>query len=241
MEVSIIREVISCPNLQFHVTTLLEAVQSHHAAENYSGALEFLARARSECEADLGGKLSRNLQFYFECFEGDLFLSMDDYEEASYHFEVAAEISSTFPIGHPDRALTFILLATVYYYKEQYDEAIAALEEAKSIRETILSPEHIDTALVYHNLAVCSYKKDNPPEAQLYLNKAVDVFVMNLGYTHPRTNLALGNKSIIEISNVTFSDILLPKVRPPKPKEPKKGKKKGKGKGKGKGKKKKKR
>ncbi|KFK24371.1 hypothetical protein AALP_AAs51858U000100, partial [Arabis alpina] len=57
-------------------------------------------------------------------------------------------------IDHPDVAATFINVAMIYQDMGKMDTALRYLQEALKKNERLLGPEHIQTAVCYHALAI---------------------------------------------------------------------------------------
>ena len=101
------------------------------------------------------------LQVYYKCYN----------ESLRY-----ADLLKRLEINHPDRALPFIGLGTVFYNSAEYELGARCFLAAKQIREEYIGPNSADTASCYNNLGCCLIKLHRNLEAFRLLKLSEAIF-----------------------------------------------------------------
>ena len=137
----------------------------------------------------------------------------------------------------PEQALGYAAIGSIFFHLEQYAVALSFYEKALDVREQTLGDLHMDTALLFNNIACCYDMLNRVTEAVESFQKAKDVFTYEYGLAHPRTSTALRNLSRIRHRRLDFAVKFEPRKPTPCPAvlvaaagKKKKGKKGGKGK-----------
>ena len=96
-----------------------------------------------------------------------------DYDKAlEYHLKALEIREKVLGKEHPDTAISYNNIGTVYYIKGDYDNALKYLFKALEIREKKLGPEHPLTRTTYRNIGNVYMKMGNKQEAQKWFDKA---------------------------------------------------------------------
>jgi len=105
----------------------------------------------------------------------------------------------------PSRPHSYAAIGGILFHLEQYTVALNFFDKALAIREETLGDVHMDTALLFNNIACCYDMLDRVTEAVESFQKAKDVFTYEYGLTHPRTTTVLRNLSRIRQRRLDFS------------------------------------
>ena len=76
-------------------------------------------------------------------------ISMGEYLKALSYYEKALEIrQKTLPPNHPDLAISYNNIGSVYDKMGEYSKALSSYEKALEIRQKTLPPNHPDLAIL---------------------------------------------------------------------------------------------
>ena len=92
--------------------------------------------------------------------------------------------------AHPDVTTTFINVAMMYQDVEKIDVALRYLQEALTRTERLLGPQHTQTAVCYHALAIVFHCVGNYKLAIQHERNTYQIFKHNLGEDDRRTRHA---------------------------------------------------
>lgn len=148
-------------------------------------------------------------------------------------YMAALEIKLQFT-NHPDRAFPYMGLGSVMYHIDEPAWALRCFLMARTIRETSLGGDTVDTATVYNNLGCCMFMLERSEEAKAYFQLSNAIMEAELGPNHERTitasrNIGRAERSVFEIRRPEYRPLWKTAVLLPVPAKKKKGKK-GKGK-----------
>ena len=177
------------------------------------------------------------LLLYFFMSLGGVYESAGLQELALACFCEAKIVGDSLSSSVPEQALGYAAIGSIFFHLEQYGVALSFYEKALDVREQTLGDLHMDTALLFNNIACCYDMLNRVTEAVESFQKAKDVFTYEYGLAHPRTSTALRNLSRIRHRRLDFAVKFEPRKPTPCPAvlvaaagKKKKGKKGGKGK-----------
>ena len=110
-----------------------------------------------------------------------------------WHEKASAIAEKVLRKEHPDTAVTYNNIASVYNNKGKYDLALKWHEKALVIREKVLGKEHSDTAATYNNIAIIYRNKGEHNLALEWNEKALVIREKVLGKEHPLTAATYNN------------------------------------------------
>eukprot|EP00899_Mesostigma_viride_P028992 jgi/Mesvir1/9278/Mv25014-RA.1 len=141
------------------------------------------------------GKLDPSEELFFACAVGGVHASKGADEDAQAKFEEALRYSERLTTGHPDKALPHSCLGVTLYHQGKLWEAFEHLMKAKEFRETgaTCGPVHVDTALVYNNLAAVLDALGHVAWSLKLLSHATKVCTALVGHANPRTQVVARN------------------------------------------------
>jgi serine/threonine protein kinase/tetratricopeptide (TPR) repeat protein len=166
------------PNLA-HTLSNLALIRS--ALGQYAGAKELLERALAIQEkvfegnpdhSDLAAVLS-NLAWVLR--------SMGKPEEAKPYLERAIKIQEKAAPKNPELARFIQNLGELMQETGDYKNAETLMERALAMRESLLGPEHVDTAQSLQGLAYFYYLQNRDEKAELYYKRALEILEKVLG------------------------------------------------------------
>jgi len=197
----VIREIFDAPPCPEEVAVLFEVALTHHNTSNYSMAVEAYMQAQQRWETELMGQfkqadavsdacmLPMESQLFLRLAIGSVFESAGQDEQALAEYLDAkrlAAVEVNFPPTHPINATVESAIGTVYVHTAQFDLASDHYLKALSLRERVLGPRHVDTALVLNNVGVCLHCLDRTADALELYTKAEDIFKQYFALEHPR-------------------------------------------------------
>lgn len=107
------------------------------------------------------------------CGLGEVYLKLEDYHKAIYHFSKAHILCEQLYLDEPKNAKVKVYLSGLYASVFEYQKAAQYLEEAKGIYESNKSLKEI--AQIYSLQAICSFYQRKFSEAILKLNQAFEI------------------------------------------------------------------
>jgi serine/threonine protein kinase/tetratricopeptide (TPR) repeat protein len=145
----------------------------------YSGAKELLERALAIQEKVLGpdhtdiASVLNNLSWVLR--------NMGKLTEAKPYLERAIKIQEKAAPKNPELGRYIQNLGELMLETGDYQDAEALLERALAIRESLLGPDHADTAGSLQGLAYCYYLQNRDDKAELYYRRSLEIIEKVLG------------------------------------------------------------
>jgi len=121
-----------------------------------------------------------------------------DYNEALEVYHKALDIAKkVHGLEHPNTAITYNNIATVYYNQGKYENALELYQKTLEIKERVVGMEHPSTAITYNNMAVVYHNQGKYEKALELYQMALKIKEKVLGMEHPDTALTYGNIAMV--------------------------------------------
>jgi len=197
----IIHEVLAPPRITLP-EDVLEVIQhgvEFHNSGQYQKALTSFVDSRKLWSQST--EIPPDGEMYFLIMQGSVCLSMRKDEEGLQKFMTAkqfADLHFNTTTNHL-YALMLGCIGGAYAHMLQFSDALVYYKKALRIRQQTLGENHIDTAILRNNIAVCMACTDpitaSREEILNNLTAAHTLLYEQLGPNHPRTATALRNLS----------------------------------------------
>ncbi|MEM9461482.1 MAG: tetratricopeptide repeat protein [Myxococcota bacterium] len=112
------------------------------------------------------------------------------------------------PEDHPDRSVSLNNLALLHKAAGEYEQALAAFEEALAIRAARLGPEHPHVASILNNMGIAHTDHGAYEPAKEDLQRALAIRETTLGPDHPKVAFCLSNLGNVYVAQARYEEAL---------------------------------
>eukprot|EP00743_Colponemidia_sp_Colp-15_P006304 GILK01006783.1.p1 GENE.GILK01006783.1~~GILK01006783.1.p1 ORF type:complete len:750 (-),score=105.49 GILK01006783.1:60-2240(-) len=182
---TVIREILYPPPAPQQIAMLLESALMYQNTSRYASSIQSYKDAWAAWK-DVGQPLRLEVDLFFMCSLAAVQESAGADDLAMNGYLEARRCADKLPYNHPDKAFPYCGLGSVFYHLGDCQTALRCYLKAKEIREFTLGGSAVDTATVYHNLAVCMHGLDRIREACAFYQLSKEIFEIELGRQHPR-------------------------------------------------------
>ena len=141
---------------------------------NIDLGLSQLERAQNESNAIKN--IDSQISLYFKLIFGGIFINLNYFSMAMKFLNAAKTFSTNMSIGNPDICLVFCYIGDLLLRLNEPEWALRSYWKAKTMRESIIGGDSLDTATVYNNLGVCFYYLNKFYEAYGFLKLAYEIY-----------------------------------------------------------------
>eukprot|EP01112_Ceratiomyxa_fruticulosa_P002649 TRINITY_DN1279_c0_g3_i1.p1 TRINITY_DN1279_c0_g3~~TRINITY_DN1279_c0_g3_i1.p1 ORF type:complete len:253 (+),score=39.78 TRINITY_DN1279_c0_g3_i1:201-959(+) len=192
---------LECPTLE--IAQLLESSLLYHNSSDFRKSLDTYEKAHTLWLNETG-HIPPSVEVFFLLITGQV-LQSEGYDSlAITRYLLARQIVDRAPLeNHENMAFVFSCLGNVYHHLGDRERSLAYFKKALNIREHTVGCDHVDTGLLYNNIAVCMIKygvvveegKSDSDHEKVFdlFSKAYEIFLSNLGPSHPRSTIVYTN------------------------------------------------
>ncbi|CAF4016053.1 unnamed protein product [Rotaria sp. Silwood1] len=135
---------------------------------------------------------------------GQLLLKVGQPKKAEQVYEFLLEQTS----DESEKGNIYHRLGSAKYHQGNYQEAIRLYEQALTIRQRLLPPNHLDLAMSYNNIGLVYNHMDEYPKALLSHEKALEICQQTLRSNHPDLAASHNNIGLVSYKMRHYLDAL---------------------------------
>lgn len=172
---SIIAETLMIPNkIPIEIKRLIIVAIRNVIKGNFDLGLSQLERAQFEIN-DI--KLNDNqTDLFINLTFGGIFMNLNYFSMAIKFLSNAKFITSNMSNGNPDICLIYCFIGDLLLKMNEPEWALRSYWKAKSLRESCIGGDTLDTATVYNNLGVCFYHLNKYYESHGFFKLAYEIY-----------------------------------------------------------------
>jgi tetratricopeptide (TPR) repeat protein len=127
------------------------------------------------------------------CASVESALDNEDYDQAEELALAALEEAEEWELSDRRLSISLECLSEIYYMQAKYSNGAPVCKRLLKLYSDTLGPDHLDTAIIAHNLAMLYHSWGKLPQAEPYYRKALKVKTQVLGQRHPEVMTLLGH------------------------------------------------
>jgi tetratricopeptide (TPR) repeat protein len=120
-------------------------------------------------------------------------LANEKFQQAEELALSALEEAEDFEAGDRRLSITLECLSEIYYMQGKYPQGAPVCKRLFKLYAETLGPEHMDTGIIAHNLAMLYHSWGKLAQAEPYYKRALKVKTQVLGQRHPEVLTLLGH------------------------------------------------